>query len=195
VNTIKGELVSNSDEADQMNRPIRFKYDSSKATQAILWLLHKHGRAMDKLKLVKLIFYADREHLSRFGRPIVGGSYVAMRHGPVSSELLDNVNFAAEGKGLPFQLVGTTVTALSSVNEDELSESDIQVLDRINSLHGNRDTFALRDLTHNLRAWSKNYPNPTDNTSRPLPYEDFFLDLEDKEMLEVIREHQEAMGF
>jgi len=190
---MQGQPAPNREDAGR--KPIKFEYDSAKATHAMLWLLHKHGGAMDKLKLVKLIFYADREHLAKFGRPIAGGHYVAMIHGPVPSELLDNLNHAAEGSGLLFQVVGTKIIALSSANEDELSESDIQVLEQTNSVFGYHDTFALRDLTHRLRAWSKNYPNPTENTSHPLPYEDFFLDLEGDEMLQVIREHQEAMDF
>ena len=175
--------------------PIRFQYDCNKATQAILWLLHKHGGAMPKLSLVKLIFFADRDHLAKFGRPIVGGSYVAMKHGPVPSDLLDHLNRAIAGSGQPFQTIGRTVKALESVNDEELSESDIEILDTIDARYGRRDRFALRDLTHELRAWRKNYPDPGENTSRPLPYEDFFLDLDDDEMLGIIREHQEAMGF
>jgi len=177
------------------NKLLKFKYDSNKAIQAILWLAHKHGGAIDKLKLVKLIFFADRDHLEKFGRPIVGGPYVAMKHGPVPSNLLDYIDCAVEGSGSPFKLDNPKVIALAPVNEDELSESDIQSLGHANDLFGHLDTFSLRNLTHKLKAWSKNYLRPSENTSYPLPYEDFFLDLDDDEILEIILDHQESLDF
>jgi uncharacterized phage-associated protein len=178
-----------------MLRPIVFQYDSSRAAQAVLWLLHKHGGAMDKLKLVKLVFYADRDHIAKFGRPIAGGPYVAMKHGPVSSKLLNDLAQAAPGAGYPFEARGRRVLALSQVDENELSESDMSVLEAVNAQYGNLDTFRLRDLTHELKAWRKNYPDPKANTSHPLPYEDFFLDLDDDGILKIIRDHQQAMDF
>lgn len=176
-------------------KPISFPYDRDKATQSILWLLHRHGGSMDKLKLVKLVFYADREHLARYGRPIVGGSYVAMRHGPVSSELLDQINEAVPEASLPFVTQNYHILAQGPVDEDELSESDIKVLEDINSTYGCYDPFTLRNLTHQLRAWKQHYPDPNVNTSYPLPYEAFFLDIKDNGILELVREDQEARDF
>ena len=86
------------------SKKIRFKYDADKAGQAILWLLHRHGGSMDKLKLIKLFFYADRLHLLRYGRPIVGGHYFAMNFGPVSSELKDIVDSTEQNEQLPFRI-------------------------------------------------------------------------------------------
>ena len=176
-------------------RHISFPYDAEKATQAVLWLLYKHGRAINRLKLVKLLFYADREHLSRYGRPIVGGHYVTMQHGPVSSELLNHINKASADTEAAFVNEDLRVLARGPVDEDKLSESDIEVLNQIDNKYGRYDRFVLRDLTHELQAWKKNYPNPEEDTSYALPYEDFFLDLEDDGILEIIREHQEIMDF
>ncbi|HUU17843.1 MAG TPA: Panacea domain-containing protein [Sedimentisphaerales bacterium] len=177
------------------SKPISFPYESNKATQVILWLLHKHGGTLHRLKLVKLIFYADRKHLALYGRPIVGGSYVAMQHGPVSSELLNYINSATETANMPFINQSLHVLTKAPVDEEYFSESDIQVLQHIDKVYGVHDRFTLRDLTHKLQAWRKNYPNPEENTSYPLPYVDFFDDLRDKGMLEIIIEDQEARDF
>lgn len=179
-------------EMSEPPKPIAFRYNSQRATQAILWLLHKHGGGMDKLKLVKLLFYADREHLVRYGRPIIGGDYVAMQHGPVPSQLLNYLNRAAEEADLPFNLQDHHVLAKEVVNEDELSESDIEVLEYINTEYGKYDPITLRNLTHELKAYQSCYPDPTVNTSRPLPYEAFFLDLKDDGILDIVRDNQEA---
>lgn len=174
---------------------IHFEYDSAKATQAVLWLLHRHGGAMNKLKLVKLVFFADREHLRQYGRPIVGGDYRAMPHGPVSSELLDVINRTVSDRKGPFVAEGRRVVANAPLDEDVLSESEVEVLEDVDRNYGKHDGLRLRSVTHQLRAWRQNYPEGARTASVPLPYEDFFLDLDDDRMLDIIREDQEAKAF
>lgn len=176
----------------QSTKSISFKYDKAKATQVILWLLHRHG-IMDKLRIVKLIFFADREHLARYGRPITGGTYVAMPHGPVSSELLNHINQISCEKNAPFVLDKTKLSPKQLVDEDYLSESDIEILEDTNKKYGSYGPWTLRNMTHDLKAYKKNYPDNA-HTSVPLPYEDFFLDLNDDSILDIIREDQEALA-
>ena len=188
-----GDLTMQSGE-----RQIRFPYDPQKAKQAVLWFLRRHGDKMDKMKLVKLIFLGDRLHLQKYGRPIVGGPYCAMHHGPVASLLLDDLKATASLSALGCEVRhGRDVIAQGAVDEDQLSESDLEVLKHIDEEYGDRDTYVLRDWTHELEAWQKNYPDPQAKTSHPLPYEDFFLDLprQEREMLAVILEEQEARDF
>ncbi len=179
------------------SEPIKFPYNRDKAIQVALWLLNRHGGTLDKLKLVKLIFFADRKHLARYGKPIVGGNYCAMKFGPVLSEFLDDLNKAQKKGTFPFEST-TTNKVYTNVqpNEELLSESDIKILEMVDKNYGRLDPFKLAKITHALKAWEKNYPNPNDNTSYPLPYEDFFLDEEDDSMLEIIKDDQEAwIGF
>jgi len=169
---------------------LNFAYDRPRASQAALWLMRRHGGTIDRLKLIKLIFLADRLHLASYGRPIVGGRYVAMEHGPVPSDFYDDIKSGS--------LPGTAtsgpykVTATIELDEDELSESDLDVLKSVNRCYGNMDSFRLRDLTHEFVAWSKNYRG--NNSSYQLPYEDFFEDLtqEQKDILGLIEDAQEA---
>ncbi len=44
---------------------------------------------MSYMKLIKLLYLADREALARWGRPITTDTYVAMKHGPVLSYILN----------------------------------------------------------------------------------------------------------
>jgi len=39
------------------------EFDYKKATQAINYLVKKEGGTIDKLKLIKLVYFADRYHL------------------------------------------------------------------------------------------------------------------------------------
>lgn len=170
---------------------INFPYTKERAYNAVLWLLHQHSGTLNRLKLVKLVFLADLQHLSLYGRPIVGGHYFAMEHGPVASEMFDDIR--CRNINVPFECVPPyEVKANALVDEEHLSESDIEVLREVNAKYGDMDRFALRDLTHGFKSWKKNYPN--DGSSHPLPYEDLFLDLpeERQAMLDVIRDNQEA---
>ena len=71
---------------------IRFKFSEIKATQAAAFLLKANGGKMNYMKLIKLLYLADREALSRWERPITGDSYVSMDNGPVLSKVLDKIN-------------------------------------------------------------------------------------------------------
>ena len=42
---------------------------------------------MKHLRLIKLLYIAERTSLDRFGRPIIGDRYVSVRHGPALSNV------------------------------------------------------------------------------------------------------------
>ncbi|KJU85736.1 hypothetical protein MBAV_002070, partial [Candidatus Magnetobacterium bavaricum] len=62
--------------------------------QAVFYILSKIG-STDKLKLIKLIFLADKYHLINYGRTITNDSYLAMEYGPVGSVVKDVLSFNA----------------------------------------------------------------------------------------------------
>jgi uncharacterized phage-associated protein len=173
---------------------IKFPFDTNKALQAVLWLLCRNNGAMNKLKLVKLVFLADRAHLVKYGRPIVGGNYFAMDHGPVSSELLNTLNAAKTTHSkAPIQAgPAHMIKAAESPDERYLSESDLTTLDDIYRKFGHLDGFTLRDLTHKLKAYKKNTPQK--GSRHRLPYEDFFEDYpkSKRAMLKIILDEQQA---
>lgn len=40
-------------------------------------------------KLFKILYFAERKHLAMYGRPITGDRYIAMKAGPVPSDIFD----------------------------------------------------------------------------------------------------------
>jgi uncharacterized phage-associated protein len=149
---------------------------------------------MSVLKFVKLIFFADREHLFRFGRPIVGGCYVAMPHGPVSSELYDAIKTAPTAGRLLLERRGNGIVLTDAPSDDALSESDVEILDETDKTYGTLDAWRLRDMTHRLKAWRKNFRETQPSKSFCLPYEEFFLDAGRSDMLAVVREDREVQA-
>jgi len=171
-------------------RPITFPYDPSKAQQVALWLLCRHGGSMDKLKLAKMVFLADRQHLVHYGRPIVGGHYFTMKRGPVSSEFKDYIDGEMTGVELPFALSGQfNLVATQPVDENWLSPSDREILDTVYYKYKDLSPVQLADITHQFKAYKKNIPPKSSCCS--IPYEDFFEDTDSKDMLALVLEEQE----
>jgi uncharacterized phage-associated protein len=188
-----GKLV----EMKKQTNPIKFSFDPNKAIQAVLWLLYRNNQAMDKLQLIKLFFYADHKHLIEYGRPIAGGEYYVMTHGPVCSELLNILDSIQQSgvSNLPLKARGAyDIVATTPPDTQLLSESDLNVLDEIYRRYGHMDKWKLRDMTHELTSCKKNEPREGEKR-HALPYEDFFEDCPDEEskkMLRVILDEQQA---
>ena len=72
------------------------RFNEAKATQAAACLLKLRGGQMSYLKLVKLLYLADREALLRWDRPITTDRYVSMDNGPVLSRVLNLINGSYE---------------------------------------------------------------------------------------------------
>src|SRR5437870_7012187 len=67
-----------------------FKFDSKKAIEASAALLRMAPhRRMDRKRLLALLYIADRESMKRTCRPVVGGRLIALKHGPIHSEVYD----------------------------------------------------------------------------------------------------------
>ena len=72
--------------------PIRF--DPKRAIELVLYVANKL-RYPTLHSVSKILYFADRGHLSRYGSLLSGDSYVAMKHGPVPSEIYNLLKAAA----------------------------------------------------------------------------------------------------
>ncbi len=68
---------------------IHFNFDLKKAAQSLNCLAKKSGGRINKMKAIKLIYFADRYYLRKYGRPVANDEYVAMGYGPVGSKTKD----------------------------------------------------------------------------------------------------------
>src|SRR5215472_9081648 len=72
---------------------IRFRFDREKLV-AVLTLFASRMKDIDALKASKLLYYSDKRHLLRYGRPITGDSYFGMSNGPVPEQSYDIIKAA-----------------------------------------------------------------------------------------------------
>ena len=71
-----------------------FRFDFEKTLQGASVLLNLDGSRMDRIRLLKLLYIADREAFGEWGIPISHDNYVSMDNGPVPSQ---TYNLVKEG--------------------------------------------------------------------------------------------------
>ena len=153
-------------------------FSQRKVAQMTAFLLDRGRGRMNYLKLMKLLYLADRESLKRHGEPISGDRYVSMDHGPVLSQTLNLINGAveAEEKGWSHWIADKADYEVSLRRKasrdvlDELSEAEFDVLDAIYAKFGRMDQWKLRDYTHRYCAEWKD----PEGSSIPIEIVDIF---------------------
>ncbi len=144
-------------------------FDVQKATQIAAYFLWKRGGRMSYLKLMKLMYLAEREYLLRYGERLTGDRMVSLKHGPVLSETYDLFKFGDQSSEWDNWIAGESNFELSfkkasEVNPsapldlfDDLSKIDIELFDEIYDKFGRMTRWQLRDLTHSKECcpeWS-----------------------------------------
>ena len=143
--------------------------DTKKAVQAVAVLLKQApGRQMPYLQLLKLLYIADRESLRETMRPVLGGKTVAMKNGPLHSDVYDLIKYQNQAWTCYINLYEYDVVLTDDPGDSELSDYEIGLLSNIAEKYSGFTEWQLVDLTHGFSEWLKNYPNPTENTSRPI---------------------------
>ncbi len=170
---------------------LRFDFDPNKALQVVLWFLSKHGGELDRMKLLKLIFFADFAFIENYGTAITGGDYVNMKQGPVHSQIYDEFKSPKLFKGRIAEGTGFNIVQKSPVNESVLSQAELETMDSVNSKYGNLDSMSLSKITHNLHLYKDYAPNDG-RKAVPIPYEAFY---NDNDLLSVAKEYQRAWSF
>lgn len=169
-----------------MSKRIVFKFNKQKAIEAILYLANKRP-SLDKMSLYKFLFFADNEHLNKYGRPIFGGYYVAMPRGPVPSQiksLLEDENLTE------FAIDDYMITATRQANLDYLSQSDVEVLDLIYGRLGHLSARQLSNLSHEHIAWINARNSNISKDNNKLDYKDM-IDPCNEDLIEDLEENSQ----
>ena len=134
------------------------EFDEEKATQVAAFFATRLGGQINYTKLMKLFYLADREAFKRWGRPIIGGPYVAMDNGPLSSPAYDAVK-PANASQFPlwssaFRKAGYDLELLRHVDLDAISKAELELLESIFAQFGSWSQWDLVHYTHvNCREW------------------------------------------
>ena len=153
-------------------------FNERKAAQVAAYFALEEGGSINVLKLVKLIYLADRLFMDRYDRPILNDRFVSMDHGPVNSITLNFINGCIAERGDWDKFISDRArhnVALANrritVDDlDELSEAELRILRQVWKRFGHRTHFQIRNYTHrHCPEWED--PN---GSSTPIPYERIF---------------------
>jgi uncharacterized phage-associated protein len=185
---------------------LQFKFNLAKFIQGLVFLSRSGVTDLTKLKAAKLFYFADKEHLLQFGRPIIGDVYYALNLGPLPSEaddFLDDMEVAhLTGPATPDQeqflryldVVADywpRYVATGEENFKVFSKSDLQVLADVVKKYGKLHWKQLVDLSHEEAAWKIANKQRKQNGRALMPYETFFADADRDEMLKLAEAEQE----
>lgn len=163
--------------------PAQCRTDLEKALEVLLYV----ARCVpDTYAALKMIYFADKQHLATCGRLIYGDRYIAMAHGPVPSAAYDLVKDARGDGVLPmpvptegaFGVEGTDIVPRRSPDTDLLSESEIECLDDAIRRYGAMSFDQLRQESHDsaFRNAGRNDEMPIEELARSLPDSEALLE-------------------
>jgi uncharacterized phage-associated protein len=146
--------------------------------QALHYVLKRVGAA-SKLKLVKLLYLADKYHLQLFGRTITADDFIAMKRGPVGSATKDILDFDQDW--LDTEDVKYSERFLERIGDfdyeakpiaceyEMLSETDKKALDYILDKFGSFSHGQLIELTHKFPEWARHEKELADEIVKRAP--------------------------
>ncbi|GEM_PF-857337 len=126
-------------------------YDDEKAVQCISYFIRKSGGRLEKLKVIKLLYLADRLSLTERGKPLNFDEYFSMPHGPVTSASLNGINGGLSHpswKLLTLRKDGRTLELTGDAENDRLSRADCKILDQVWRDFGHMRAWDIRGWTH-----------------------------------------------
>lgn len=139
----------------------KFILDNDKAIQTLLYVLQK---VQNLYNIMKVIYFADKEHLSKYGRLIYGETYIAMPKGQVPSRVYDMIKFVRGDGTVSFD---NNIKSVFSVEGNEkiianrkpileyLSESDKEALDKAIENYGKEHHIKLFRKSHKDSAYNQ----------------------------------------
>ncbi len=163
--------------------------------QPVLYILNKAGKPLDTHKISKILYFADREHLAKYGTTITDDSYIAMKYGPVPSNIYDIIKVVlGKGEIIPEEITKhyfekfseKEISAISNFDADEFSKSELECLDNSLKMYLHKSFSFLTSESHDL-AWND------------AQYDMDILKIAkaggaDKNMISYIKEHNEMVN-
>lgn len=175
-----------------------FQFNEQKALAALAFVASEKP-GLSAFFVSKVMFYAEKWHLNRFGRPILGDSYIKMENGPVPSTVKNYVdeNWDRVEKPAHFDdalkikrglWVRWLYRGTGEANFDLLSETDKRCLREAIGFCSGKSKEVLSDLTHEEKAWKEAKPD------RPMNY-DFFVDDDNPNHAQIVSMMHEQAAY
>ncbi len=139
-------------------------YENKRIGELILYILGK-GNPLTQYYVYKILYFAERKHLSKWGVGILPGEFHAWERGPVPKKIYGGIKHLADGmRPIDISFRGTIKRAdkdldgylvpLREPDMDYISESEKEAIDAAYSECTNLSFGALMAKSHDS-AWAK----------------------------------------
>lgn len=134
-------------------------FNEKKAAQVAAFFLIQSKTPLSILKLMKLMYLAERRSYEFYGEGITGDRLVSMEHGPVLSITLNHMNGTRNSGPEGWETwisdraehnLSLTQDKRQTTSDDllELSDADIVILEETWQQFGHMTKYQVRDYTH-----------------------------------------------
>ena len=149
---------------------IQFIWNPAKAIAAAAYIVGRLGK-VDKIKLVKMLYIADRDHFLKHGYPITGDVQYALPKGPAPSKTYDMLKgnrLESEDCLRCLHEEDFVFSLREGAMPETLDETEITVLNDVIEEHGQKNQWTLVEETHSYSEYVAVY---REGTSTIIPYE------------------------
>jgi uncharacterized phage-associated protein len=170
---------------------MHFRFNFEKALQATGVLLGLDGDRMEYMRLLKLLYIADREMLAEIGAPITGDRVVAMVHGPVLSQVYDLIKGQAARAGEWEHYVRTVhhhIELRNPTSRGKLNKAEVEKLQEVTERYQDDTVWDICGKTHQFPEWQKYY---VENTSTTIPWEEVLEAQGRADRIEAVEKEEE----
>ena len=140
------------------------RYEQQKIVEVVLYILNK-TEGIDYYHLLKVLYFAEREHLVKWGDKITADDFFALQYGPVPTRLYNAIKKQntpdANLADLLWEVIEfagddapNVLLPKRNTNEDYLSESEKIVLGNSITENAKKLFQELKDKSHDA-AWRK----------------------------------------
>ena len=175
------------------------KIQIAKMRAVLLYIMQSFPHGVEFIKLFKILYFAQQDHLLKYGKVLIEDSFKALKHGPVPTYTYKALQIA-EGKPLEgnfeefltgIEVRDKKVYTSAKPDMDYISGADKRCLDAAIEKYKDTDPYDLSDLSHDS-AWEEAMARIQDD-----PQKNFITIIDiaragkaTKEMVDYIREKQ-----
>lgn len=132
----------------------------AKIKAVLLYIMQSFPQGVDYIKLFKILYFAQQDHLVKYGKVLVEDSFKALKHGPVPTYTYKTLQIA-EGKPLEgnfeefltgIEVRDKKVYTSAKPDMDYISGADKRCLDAAIAKYKDIDPYDLSNLSHDS-AW------------------------------------------
>jgi uncharacterized phage-associated protein len=146
------------------------------------------------MRLLKLLYIADRELLAESGRTLTGDQALAMKNGPVLhriDDLIKGVEISPEDWGRYLRAEGYKIALSENPGRGELTKREVEKPHDLTERYRSVPTPALSAHTHRFPEWVKNYAV---GQSTPIPWRDVLAATGNEAKVEAIEKRLEEQS-